>query len=425
MEKINLVKMDLDMYYEKLDNGLSVYIVKKDNVNGIYATLSTKFGSIYSEFVPYDRTKMTKFPLGVAHFLEHKMFEQKNGIDPFNFYSERGSDANANTSNYKTTYLFSGTNFLDDNLNYLLDYVGEPYFTDENVEKEKGIIEQEIRMYADSPYFKIYDRILYNAFKIHPIKYPIAGTISSIKKITKEDLYTCYYTFYNPANMFLVVTGNVDAKDVMCLVKANQENKVFKPYKEIKLKEYDEPDEVSVKEDSSSMDIEIPKVSIGYKIRNNTNLDINKFKTYIGMFFDIKFGSVSLFNETIKLENLVTMDLDITVVNTDKHVLVILSAETNHQDQLLRKIEEEIKNTKISETDFNRKKKVKKSSVIYKSDSIYAINNKIMSNIINYNHVITDECEYIDSLDYKEIYEMLKKIDFSNKTIYKLNKKKD
>ena len=143
------------------------------------------------------------------------------------------------------------------------------------------------------------------------------------------------------------------------------------------------------------------------------------------MFFDIKFGSVSLFNETIKLENLVTMDLDITVVNTDKHVLVILSAETNHQDQLLKKIEEEIKNTKISETDFNRKKKVKKSSVIYKSDSIYAINNKIMSNIINYNHVITDECEYIDSLDYKEIYEMLKKIDFSNKTIYKLNKKKD
>ena len=140
--KTSLVKMDLDMYYEKLDNGLEVYIVPKDNVNSVYATFSTKFGSINSCFIPYDRTKLTEFPLGIAHFLEHKMFEQKNGIDPFTFYSERGSDANANTSNYKTTYLFSGTGFLNENLNYLLDYVQSPYFTDENVDKEKGIIEQ-------------------------------------------------------------------------------------------------------------------------------------------------------------------------------------------------------------------------------------------------------------------------------------------
>lgn len=421
--KTSLVKMDLDMYYEKLDNGLEVYIVPKDNVNSVYATFSTKFGSINSCFIPYDRTKLTEFPLGIAHFLEHKMFEQKNGIDPFTFYSERGSDANANTSNYKTTYLFSGTGFLNENLNYLLDYVQSPYFTDENVDKEKGIIEQEIRMYDDSPYFKLYDRILYNAFKVHPIKYPIAGTISSIKKITKEDLYTCYYTFYHPSNMFLVITGNVDPKDIMCLIKANQEKKKFKPYKEIVLKDYDEPDEVQTKKGRAEMDIEIPKVSVGYKIRNNSSIDINKFKTYIGMFFDIKFGSVSEFNEKIKLQNLTTMDLDITLVNTDRHVLVIISAETNQSKILLEKIEEELKSTKISETDFNRKKKVKKSSVIYKSDSIYALNNKIMANIINYGKVITDEPAFIDELNYKELFNILKNVDFSNKTIYELNKK--
>ena len=269
--KTELVKMDLDMYYKKLDNGLDIYIVPKDNVNSIYVTLTTKYGSIDSEFVPYDRTGMTKFPLGIAHFLEHKVFEQKDGVDPFNFYSERGCDANANTSNFKTTYLFSGTNFFDENLNYLLDYVQDPYFTDENVEKEKGIIEQEIRMYDDSPYYKLYDRILHNAFKIHPIRYPVAGNISSIKKITKEDLYTCYHTFYNPSNMFLVVTGNVDYKDVINIVSANQEKKEFKEYKEIKRKVYDEPDIVTIKEAFSTMDIEIPKVSIGYKIKNNSN----------------------------------------------------------------------------------------------------------------------------------------------------------
>ena len=423
--KTKLEKMDLTMYYEKLDNGLEVYIVPFDKVNSVYATFSTKFGSIHDEFIPYDRTSMTKFPLGIAHFLEHKLFEQKNGVDPFTFYSERGSDANANTSNFKTTYLFSGTNFLDENLNYLLDYVQDPYFTDENIEKEKGIIEQEIRMYEDSPYFKLYDRILYNSFKNHPIKYPIAGTISSIKKITKKDLYTCYHTFYHPKNMFLVITGNVDAKDTISLIKANQENKVFKPYKDIVLKEYDEPDEVVTKSGSTEMDIEIPKVSIGYKIRNNTSLSINKFKTYIGMFFDIKFGSVSLFNETIKNDNLATLDMDITLVNTDKHVLVILSNDTNNSKELISRIETELDSRDIKETDFNRKKKVKKSSVIYKSDSIYAINNKIMANIINEGEVITDEHKYIDSLNYEEFINTIKNIDLNNKTIYNINKKKD
>ena len=421
--KTELVKMDLDMYYKRLDNGLDIYIVPKENVNSIYVTFTTKYGSIDSEFIPYDRSCMTKFPLGIAHFLEHKVFEQKDDIDPFTFYSERGCDANANTSNYKTTYLFSGTNFLDENLNYLLDYVQDPYFTDENVEKEKGIIEQEIRMYDDSPYYKLYDRILHNAFKIHPIRYPIAGTISSIKKITKEDLYTCYHTFYNPSNMFLVITGNVDYKDVINIVSANQEKKEFKEYKEIKRKVYDEPDIVTIKEAFSTMDIEIPKVSIGYKIKNNSNVDINKFRTYIGMFFDIKFGTVSEFNEKIRESQITTLDLDITIVNTDKHVLVILSTDTNKKDELLSRIDEELKDIKIDENDFNRKKKVKKSSVIYKSDSIYAINNKIMANIIKYGKVITDEHKFIDELNYQELNEIISNIDLSNKTIYTINKK--
>ena len=421
--KTELVKMDLDMYYKRLDNGLDIYIVPKENVNSIYVTFTTKYGSIDSEFIPYDRSCMTKFPLGIAHFLEHKVFEQKDDIDPFTFYSERGCDANANTSNYKTTYLFSGTNFLDENLNYLLNYVQDPYFTDENVEKEKGIIEQEIRMYDDSPYYKLYDRILHNAFKIHPIRYPIAGTISSIKKITKEDLYTCYHTFYNPSNMFLVITGNVDYKDVINIVSANQEKKEFKEYKEIKRKVYDEPDIVTIKEAFSTMDIEIPKVSIGYKIKNNSNVDINKFRTYIGMFFDIKFGTVSEFNEKIRESQITTLDLDITIVNTDKHVLVILSTDTNKKDELLSRIDEELKDIKIDENDFNRKKKVKKSSVIYKSDSIYAINNKIMANIIKYGKVITDEHKFIDELNYQELNEIISNIDLSNKTIYTINKK--
>ena len=157
MKKSSLEKLDLELYEETLDNGLRVFIVPKENVNGIYATFSTKFGSIETEFVPNNKKKMIKVPLGVAHFLEHKMFEQKDNVDPFTIYSERVCDSNANTSNNKTTYLFSGANSFAENINYLLNYVQEPYFTDENVEKEKGIIEQEIRMYDDDPFFKMYD----------------------------------------------------------------------------------------------------------------------------------------------------------------------------------------------------------------------------------------------------------------------------
>ena len=156
MRRSNLEKIDLEIFEGVLDNGLRVYIVPKENTNGIYATFNTRFGSINSEFIPKDKDEMVKVPLGVAHFLEHKMFEQKDGKDPFTFYSERGCDANANTSNYKTTYLFSGANSFYENINYLLDYVQEPYFTEENVEKEKGIIIQEIKMYEDDPYFTIY-----------------------------------------------------------------------------------------------------------------------------------------------------------------------------------------------------------------------------------------------------------------------------
>ena len=184
MKKHSLEKMDLDVYTHKLDNGLDLFIVPKDNINGYYVTFTTKYGSIINEFIPYNQKEMIKVPMGIAHFLEHKVFEQKDSKDPFTFYSERGCDANANTSNYKTTYLFSGTNHLYDGINFLLDYVQNPYFTDENVNKEKGIIEQEIKMYDDNPYYRLYDKVIYNAFINHPIKYPIAGTIESINKIT-------------------------------------------------------------------------------------------------------------------------------------------------------------------------------------------------------------------------------------------------
>lgn len=423
MNKYTLEKLDLELYNEKLKNGLDVYIIPKENVNGIYVTLSTKFGSVNSEFVPNGKKKMIKVPLGVAHFLEHKMFEQKDDKDPFTFYSERGCDANANTSNYKTTYLFSGANSFSDNINFLLDYVQSPYFTDENVEKEKGIIEQEIKMYEDNPYFKIYDGILFNSFSKHPIKYPIAGTVSDVYSITKEDLYECYNTFYHPANMFLVIVGNVDANEVIDTIKANQERKKFDKFKPIELKEYDEPNKVCKKHEEVKMNIEISKLGIGYKIDcSKIDKNINDIKTYLSILLDLKLGSTSTLNEKLKELNLITMDIDITLVNTNKHILVILNVETDETDKVLNMIEEELSNLEISENDFERKKKVRKSNCIYRSDSIYSLNNKIMSNIMNHNKVILDDYKKIDELNIKDLNKIIKNINLDNKTTYIINK---
>lgn len=423
MKKSSLEKLDLELFEETLENGLKVYVVPKENVNGIYATFSTKFGSVYNEFIPNDGKKMIKVPLGVAHFLEHKMFEQKDEVDPFTFYSERGCDANANTSNYKTTYLFSGSNSFSENLNYLIDYVQDPYFTDDNVEKEKGIIEQEIKMYDDEPFFRIYNGIIYNSFIKHPIKYPIAGTVKDVYSITKEDLYNCYNTFYHPANMFLVITGNVDPKETIELVKINQEKKKFNKFKPIKIKEYDEPNKVEKKSEKVNMDIEIPKIGIGYKIDcSKIGKDINDIRTYLSILLDLKLGSTSILNEELKNLNLITHDVDLTLLNTDKHILVIIILESNEPNKVLKLVEEELKDLNITEEAFERKKKVRKSNCIYRSDSIYSINNKIMGNIMNYDKVILDDYKKIDELNIKEMNKIIKSINLENKTTYIIDK---
>lgn len=419
MRRSNLEKLDLELYEETLSNGLKVYIVPKENINGIYATFNTKFGSIHTEFIPNDKEEMTKVPLGVAHFLEHKMFEQKDEKDPFTFYSERGCDANANTSNYKTSYLFSGANSFAENINFLLDYVQDPYFTDENVEKEKGIIEQEINMYLDDPYYKIYDGIIKNTFVEHPIKYPIAGTVEDVYNTTKEDLYTCYNTFYHPANMFLVIVGNVDPKETINLIKINQEDKKFNEFKEIVLKEYNEPNNVEKEKEEIEMDIEIPKVGIGYKIDcSNIKKNIHDIKPYIGILLDLRLGSTSELSEKMKKENLITHDLDVTLINTDKHILAMIIVETKETQKVLELIDNELKDLSILEEELDRKKKVRKSNTIYRSDSIYSINNKIVSDVMNYNKVILDDYKKIDKLNIKEMNKIIKEINLDNKTIY-------
>lgn len=419
MQKTSLNKMDLDVFSKTLSNGLKVYIIPKKEVNNIYVTFTTKYGSNIVEFVPNGEKDYIKVPLGIAHFLEHKMFEQEDEIDVFNFFSERGSDANANTNNKKTTYLFSGPNFFKENLEFLLDYVQKPYFTDENVEKEKGIIIQEMKMYQDDPYSKLYEAILDASFINNNTKYPIIGTEDSVNSITKEDLYACYKTFYHPSNMVLVVTGNVNPEETIEIIEFNQSKKEFKKPEKIKIKEYNEPDNVDAKKKIITANVTLPKVSINYKININNikNIPLRKKLLYLSILFDSKFGGTSLINEKLRESKIISDSIDVSSVDADSHILFIIMGETNKEKDFLDAIKKEMLDLTISEQELERKKKTIISSMIYASDSIMRINHKIMNDYLKYGDIIDNNYDEVKSLNYEEFSKFIKELDVSNYNI--------
>lgn len=417
MKKIPLNKLDLYLYHEKLENGLNVYMIPNDHISNIYVTYTTAYGSYDSEFIPIDGSDYIKVPDGIAHFLEHKMFEQEDGVDPFTFFSNNGADMNAYTSFFGTTYLFSGIDKFIENLKYLLNYVESPYFTDENVEKEKGIILQELKMHKDNPYRAGEIKIIENSFVINPIRIPVIGTEKSIKSITKEDLYTCYSTFYNPSNMLLVLTGNFNPELAMQAIKAVEDSRNVRKIDNIISKKYDEPDNVLKQTDVLKMSVSIPKVFIGIKL-NIDNLskkyDKNLLLRYINIYMNIKFGNVSEIQEELINNNIINTDIGLDKVYTDKHLLYIIYADTDKEEAFINEVLKSLNNKTINEQDFIRKKKIFLANNISISDNIYSLNEKIVNEYLLNKTIITDCYQMYNKLNYEELNNIINALDFSN-----------
>ena len=212
-----IITSDIGESYVKAvhSSGLKIYILEKPQYNSCYAIFGTKYGSIDNCFSV--NGEQTQVPEGIAHFLEHKLFESEDG-DAFSKYAKTGAHANAFTSFDKTCYLFSCSNLFYENLEILLSFVQSPYFTEATVQKEQGIIGQEIRMYDDSPGWRVTFNMLLAMYKNHPVRIDIAGTTDSIAKINANLLYKCYNTFYNPSNMFLCIAGNVETEKILKMV---------------------------------------------------------------------------------------------------------------------------------------------------------------------------------------------------------------
>jgi len=254
--------------YETEINTLRVYYIPKKGFTKSGAILTSDFGSKDVEFSIDGGENFRKYPEGIAHFLEHKMFEMPGGVNLFNKFTELGASVNAFTNNNQTSYYFNTTDNFDENLKLLLSMISTPHLTEENVEKEKGIIAEEIKMYEDHPGFRGYIEALRSLYFTHPVRNDIAGTVESIYKLTARDLLDCYEAFYNPRNMVLVLVGDLNIEAFEKSIK-----EIMNPGKELNLvkREYHESKESVKKESTIEMNLQVPNYIYAIKVQNEGN----------------------------------------------------------------------------------------------------------------------------------------------------------
>ncbi|CAM5788611.1 MULTISPECIES: EF-P 5-aminopentanol modification-associated protein YfmH [Brevibacillus] len=380
------------VYEEKLPNGLAVYLVPKQGFSKTYAVFTTRYGSIDSHF-RLKNGEEVHVPDGIAHFLEHKMFEKKD-MDVMHEFSRNGASCNAFTSFNRTAYLFSCTENLDRNLNLLLDYVQEPYFTEASVEKEKGIIGQEITMYDDNPDWKVYMNLLKAMYQKFPINIEIAGTIESISHITKDTLYQCYETFYHPANMVLLVVGSFDPETVMKWVRDNQAAKEFPPTPVIERLFPQEPSAVAKERIEFQLPVGLPKCLIGYKEKADglTGEALLKRDLTTKLVLDIAFGTSSSLYQKWYNEGLITESFDFDYSGEKEYGYSIMGGDTPDPDKLAAQIKEGIRQLQqagINQEDFERAKRKKIGLFLRSLNSVEFIANQFTSYKFNGNELFS------------------------------------
>lgn len=423
MKKIDFKGLDLEVFHKKLKNGLNVYFIPYKYKSNYYMSFATKFGSVNKDFAPVGSKEIKSYPLGIAHFLEHKMFESEDGIDPFTFFNASGTDANANTNYNLTQYICYGNNNIEDNLKYLLKYVSEPYFTDQNVEKEKGIITQEIEMYDDEADWTIDEELRKSIFKIHPIRDDIAGTVEEINKITKEDLYDCYNTFYCPSNMLLFVSGKIPIEELEKIVDQYDIEHPVKKSK-LKLKKYDEPKEINKKEINIEKNIVVPKVAYGIKvpIDNIDCTNLININMYINMFLNLKFGISSKFREDMRKKNLMT-SLYAESEIVDDFITISIFAESNNSHKFIKELKKELTTFDITEKDVERVKKVWTSSEVQMSDNIEVTVDNLIYDILRFKDIIPNKISIIKKLNFNDLQKVISSINLDNSSVVYMNPK--
>ena len=417
MEIIENSRIKEKAYIEKLENGMKVIIIPKPNLDKKYIIWGTHFGSIDNRFIMPKTGEEVFIPDGVAHFLEHKMFEQPNGTNSLDTLMALGLEANAYTTNDHTAYLFECTDNFYEGLDELMDYVQHPYFTDENVEKEKGIIAQEIKMYDDEPNWRLYMNAMDCMYKNNPIKIDIAGSVESISKITPEVLYKCYNTFYNPSNMIMVVCGNFVPEELLKEIKkrllpkeAQDEIKRIYPPKENSInKEYKEVE----------MEVSMPIFAIGYKDMEGmeNKSEIVKKHIAIEILLNMIIGKSSETYKELYEKGVLISQPDIDYEFSDEYAHITISGESKAPQTVKEKIEETVEKFKEDGLDHEHFERIRRK--------VYG------DYVAEYNSVgdiarmfLADSMKGINSFDYIDEYDHVTK-EYTEKILKNVFKKEN
>ena len=424
MKKINIEKLDLNIYEEVLDNGLRVYLCKIPRFN-IHARLTALFGGSTLEFKLKDDRDYNKVPAGVAHFLEHKLFDKKD-YDPLKIFENNGASANAFTNEFVTSYYFEGTDKFYENLNNLLKLVHDPYFTDENVLKEKGIILQEKKEDLDNVYSIVYDKALENTFHKIDYKNTVLGSLDDIKNITKEDLYNCYNTFYHPSNMVLTICGDINIQKTIDEIKRFYSFNDFGKPKEIEIKNKIEPKDVVKDKEVIYKDNQFKEIYINYKVKKTDKIkDGYLNKMYFSMLLDMKFSGLSDMSDIItKDENFISGISSRISEVSDYYIISFGMTVKDDTDKAINLIDSTLKDFNFDKKIFDLIKKAILNSLILSTENAYGICNLIVNQVRLYNHIISDMYLKVFNLDFSIFTKFIKSIDLSNRSVVILKSKK-
>lgn len=408
MQVLENLKIKEKVYTEKLKNGLTVMIIPKKGIQKKFVIWGTHYGSNDSKFIVPGEQEVTEVPKGVAHFLEHKMFEQENGKNSLDVLTDLGVNANAYTTNNHTAYLYECTDKFYEALDELMDYVQHPYFTDENVEKEKGIIGQEIMMYDDYPEWKVYLNALEAMYHQNSVKLDITGTIETISHIDKDILYKCYNTFYNPGNMCLVVCGDFEPEQILKEI----QNRLIDKKSEGEIKRIYENEEESIVKDKTeaTMNVSIPLFAVGIKCKPVEKKEKVSTHIAIEILLNMLIGESSklyqrLYNEGILL-SVPTFEYEFT--DDYAHILITGTSRDPYKlyDNLKAEINE-IKTNGINEEDFERIKKMIYGAYVKEYNDVGDIARMFLSDFMkginSFDYI--EEIESVDSTIAKRVFD--------------------
>ncbi|MGN0493695.1 MAG: EF-P 5-aminopentanol modification-associated protein YfmH, partial [Acutalibacteraceae bacterium] len=393
-------------------SGLKIYILEKPQYNSAYAVFGTKYGSIDTCFSV--NGEKTQVPEGIAHFLEHKLFESEDG-DAFTKYAATGAYANAYTSFDRTCYLFSCSDRFYDNLAILLDFVQSPYFTAETVQKEQGIIGQEIRMYDDSPEWRVMFNMLLAMYKNHPVRIDIAGTVESIAEIDDKLLYKCYNTFYNPSNMFICIAGNVNSEKVL-----SQINGAIKTNAPIEIERIgcDEPDGVSESYVEQKLAVAQPLFCFGYKEVMHKPERTVKEIIHTSLLLEIIAGDASPLYKRLINEGLINDEFSFEYFTGNGYSAVIFEGESSDPRRVAEEIKEEVCRLKADGIDkklFSAVRCGMYGEAVQAFNSVESIATRLVGCAMS-DSGLFDELKYLKTVTPEDIYKRLSLLD-GDKTV--------